>query len=141
MTEFAMPSSSSGIDLSSLKGSLLIVEVLSLEEHVPTVHTQAGEKSPAVRANVSVIDGPREGDEYVDVLIFPKVLQSQLKTNVGKKVLGRLGQGLPKPGKNAAWELAAATPQDIAAAQAWSAQRTMTSAAPASSTATAQPPF
>lgn len=134
--EFAQPSSSSGVDLSTLSGALLVVEVLSVEDHVPTVHTQAGEKSPAVRATLSVLDGPRKGDEYVDVLLFPKVLQSQLKTNVGKKVLGRLGQGLPKPGKNAAWELAPATPSDVQAAQQWSATRGMTSAAPSSA-----PPF
>lgn len=138
--DFAAPSSSSGIDLGSLKGALLIVEVLGVEDHVPTVHTQAGEKSPAVRATVSVVDGARKGDEYVDVLLFPKVLQSQLKTNVGRKVLGRLTQGLPKPGKNAAWELAPATPDDVQAARTFVSQRTMTSAAPAGPASSA-PPF
>jgi hypothetical protein len=136
--DFASPSSSSGIDLSSLKGALLVVEVLSVEEHVPTVHTPAGEKSPAIRANVSVIDGPRAGDDYIDVLLFPKVLQGQLRTHVGEKVLGRLGQKAPtSPGKNAAWALDQATEEDRAKARAYTAQRTMPSAQPASSA----PPF
>lgn len=138
MSEFAMPSMSSGIDLSSLIGALLVIEVQSVEDHVPTVHTIAGEKSPAVKADVFVIDGPRAGDEYPGALLFPKVLQSQLKGNVGKKVVGRLGQGEKKPGKNAAWQLAMPTPADLSAAQSWSANRGLTSAAPASDST---PPF
>lgn len=135
--EFAQPSMSTGIDLATISGSLLVVEVLSVEDHVPTVHTIAGEKSPAVKANVYVIDGAKQGEEFPGALLFPKVLQSQLKTNVGKKVLGRLRQGEKKPGKNAPWELAPATPDDVAAAQRWNATRGMTSAR----SAAAEAPF
>lgn len=137
MSEFAQPSISTAIDLTVMSGALLVVEVLSIEDHVPTVHTIAGEKSPAVKANVYVLDGPHQGEEYPGALIFPKVLQSQLKPNLGKKVLGRLGLGEKKPGKNAPWELAAATPADVAAAQAWNGTRGMSSAA----AATSQAPF
>jgi hypothetical protein len=137
--EFAQPSTSQGIDLQKLMGSLLVVEVVSVEDHVPTVHTPVGEKSPAVKANVFVIDGTYKGEEAFGALIFPKVLQSQLSSNVGKKVLGRLGRGVAKPGKSAAWELAPATPDDIAAAQAWSAARRTNTFASAPATST--PPF
>lgn len=121
--EFAAPSTSTGIDLNTLSGSLLVFDVLSIEPHVPTVHTLPGEKTPAIRATVFVIDGPAAGDEYVDALIFPKVLQSQLRASVGRKVLGRLGKGIPKPGKSAAWELAPATADDTMKAVAWSNSR------------------
>lgn len=134
--DFVQPSSATGVEWATLKGSLLAFEVLSVEDHVPTVHTVAGEKSPAVKANVYVIDGPTAGEDHYGVLVFPKVLQGQLSGAVGRKVLGRLGQRPATPGKNAAWELASATAEDMAAARAWSARQSMTSAAPAST-----PPF
>jgi hypothetical protein len=39
----------------------------------------------AVRATVTVIDGDKAGETYDDTLIFPKVLQSQLKSKLGEK--------------------------------------------------------
>jgi hypothetical protein len=131
---FATPSApSGGLDFKSLLGCLLLIEVLSFEDHVPTVHTKPGEKSPAVRANVAVIDGQGAGDTYDDTLIFPKILVSQTKNNVGQKVLGRLAQGQGKPGQSPPWVLNAAGPEDIAKAEAWvqqNTQPTVTSAAP-----------
>lgn len=120
---FAQPASSSPLDLHALIGALLLIDVLSLEDHVPTVHTLPGEKTPAVRADVAVLDGPHAGEPHDGSLIFPRILQSQLKSNVGKKVLGRLRQGVAKPGKTAPWELAAATDADTAMARAWVARQ------------------
>lgn len=117
MSQFADPAApSSGLDYKEINGRLLLVQVLSVEDHVPTVHSKPGEKSPAVRANVTVLDGPTPGTEYEDTLIFPKVLQSQLRSRVGQMVLGRLGQGYAKPGQSAPWQLAAATDEDKAVA-------------------------
>lgn len=133
---FAKPSApSGGIDFKTLNGALLVVDVLSVEEHVPTVHTRPGEKSPAVKADVYVLDGANAGEEFVDTLIFPKILQSQLSRNVGQKVIGRLTQGTAKPGQSAPWMLAEATDTDNAAGETWLAKRT----SPA--LASAQPPF
>lgn len=135
MTEFAQPGPPSGdpFPMDTNLGRLLMVEVLEHVAHVPTVHTQAGEQTPAVRANITVIDGPTAGAHFRESLVFNKVLIGQLRNQIGRLVLGRLGQGVAKPGKNAAYELAPATPQDTATAQAWLAahkQPTLASAEP-----------
>lgn len=110
MTEqYATPSTPSGLDLKELNGSLLLVEVLGVEHDIQTVHGAAS----AIRANVTVLDGPQADSENEDVLVFPRVLQSQLRSKVGQKVLGRLGQGQAKPGQTAPWTLAAATAEDV----------------------------
>lgn len=117
--QFADPATpSSGMDLNEYSGSLLLFQVLGVEPHVPTVHTKPGEQSPAVRANVTALDGPAAGRLYEDTLIFPKILQSQLKSRVGQMVLGRLGRGVAKPGQSAPWMLNPATEQDKAIANA-----------------------
>lgn len=134
MTGFAAPSApSGGLDFKALHGSLLLIDVLAVEEHVPTVHTKPGEKSPAVRANVTVLDGDQANQTFDDTLIFPKILQSQVRAKVGEKVLGRLGQGTAKPGQSAPWQLDPATEPDVAKAEAWVAANSkpaVSSAAP-----------
>lgn len=118
-----------GIDWAQHKGSLLLIEPTSFEVGV---NTKFG-VNDAVKANVYVIDGAGAGDSYADTLIFPKLLVSQTKGMVGKKVLGRLGQGDAKSGQSAPWLLDAAGPEDIAKAEAWvrqNAQPAVTSAAP-----------
>lgn len=133
---FATPSApSGGLDFKEYNGALLLIDVLMVEDHIPTVHTKPGEKSPAVRANVVVLDGPKSGEVYEDTLIFPKILQSQVKGKVGQKVLGRLRQGIAKPGQSAPWQLAEATAEDVAKAEAWVAQNV------ASTVSSAKPPF
>lgn len=107
------------IDFNLMIGALLVVEVVELIPHIATVNTKAGEMTPAVRADVYVLDGPHGGEEYMDTLIFPKVMQSQLRRHVGSKVLGRVGQGQGKAGQSAPWTLIEATPADTAQAMAW----------------------
>lgn len=114
MSRYAAPAApSGGLNYAELEGVLLLVQVLGVEEHVPTVHTQPGQKTPAVRATVSVLDGPQANTQHEDTLIFPKVLQSQLRGRVGELVLGRLTKGLAKPGQNPPWMLAAAEEKDV----------------------------
>lgn len=110
MTEpFGKPAApGGGVDLDPLLGALLIIDVQGIETGVNTVHGV----SDAVRADVHVVDGPLAGEYNADVLLFPRVLQGQLKGRVGQKVLGRLGRGEAKPGKNAPWLLEEATPAD-----------------------------
>lgn len=135
-TSAAAPSG--GITWADFNGSLLVVEPLGIENGIQTVHGA----NDAVRANVYVITGPGTSDDFEDTLVFPKVLQGQLKSKVGSKVVGRLTQGQAKPGQSAPWVLDAATADDIAKAQAWQAARNgnqFASAAPATSGAT--PPF
>lgn len=116
MTEqFANPAApGESVDWQGLSGSLLLIEPTELVQGINTVHGV----SNAVRANVTVIDGPQAGQRNEDALIFPKVLQSQVRGKIGQKVLGRLGQGVAKPGMSAPWMLHPATPDDIARANA-----------------------
>lgn len=112
MTEnpFATPAAASGgIDLKSLLGALLIIEPHASEDGIQTVHGP----STAVRATVHVVDGPQANEVFEDALLFPKVLQGQLKSRIGQKVLGRLGQGVAKPGQSAPWVMQEAEPADI----------------------------
>lgn len=118
---FATPGSTSGLDYKELNGSLLLIEPLSVETGVKT---SLGDKD-AVRAHVSVIDGPLAGTEQNDALIFPRVLIGQLRSRVGQKVLGRLGQGVARPGQSAPWVLNEATAEDKKAGIAYLNSRTI----------------
>lgn len=115
---FSGPATSTGIDYGEVNGALLLFDVLEVR---PTVTTTLGEKD-AVACNVAVLDGPHSGDTYDDALIFPRVLQSQLRSKVGGKVLGRLGQGVAKPGQNPPWQLAEPTDADRKVGLAWLAK-------------------
>lgn len=107
---FNDPSTATGIEWKPLLGSLLLIQVHGQEVGIKTVHGD----SNAIRADVTILDGEQEGEVYADTLIFPKVLQSQLKPSVGKLVLGRLGQGNKKPGQSPPWTLSPATEADKA---------------------------
>lgn len=122
--EFRSPSSATGITWADLKGSLLLFKVHAVESGVSTVHGE----SDAVRADVIVLDGDAKGETYADALVFPRVLQAQIKSSVGGMVLGRLGQGEAKKGQSAPWLLAESAEADKAIARAYLAE-------------TAKPPF
>lgn len=116
---FAAPApASGGIDLDSVLGALLLVTVNGQEIGVNTVH---GSADP-IRADVAVLDGEHKGETHPDVLLFPRVLISQLKPRIGQKVLGRLGKGTAKAGQSAPWVLEEATEADVAVGTAYLAQ-------------------
>lgn len=112
--EFATPASSVGFVWEDHKAVLLIIEPHALETGIIT---SFGDKD-AVRATIRVVDGTDAGEVYEDSLVFPKALIGQLKSSIGKKVLGRLTQGVAKPGQKPPWLLADPTPADIVAAKA-----------------------
>lgn len=114
MSDFDKPSNASGIDWSQLKGALLVITVHGQEEGVKTVHGLAD----PIRADVLVVDGLLGGVMHADTLVFPKVLIGQLRPSIGKKVLGRLGQGEAKPGQSPPWKLEPFTDADVALAKA-----------------------
>lgn len=124
---FEDPATMTGIDYTALRGSLLLFEVLAVEE-IKTVHSVPGERDPAVRVNATVLDGPQAGTVLSDALVFPKVLVGQLRPRVGKMVLGRLGQGQARPGLNPPWTLDAATDTDRAKASSFLAGSRIASA-------------
>lgn len=120
------PPPSGGITWEDHNGKLLIVEPLAVETGIQTTYGL----SDAVRANVYVITGPTEAEEFADTLIFPKLLQSQTRGQIGKKVVGRLGQGQAKSGQSAPWVISEATTEDIEKAKAYLAGKSVTSAPP-----------
>lgn len=121
---FDSPATASGIDLHSLKGALLIVTVHSHELGIKTAYGE----SDAIRCDVDVVDGDSAGTTFDNTLLFPKVLQSQLRPKVGGKVIGRLGQGQQKPGQSPPWMLIEATPADVEAGKAYLNRTALTSA-------------
>ena len=109
---FATPApATGGVDLKELLGALLIIEPLSVEEGIQTSYGPTS----AVRADIHVVDGAQAGEKHEDALVFPKILQSQLKSRLGQKVLGRLGQGVAKPGQSAPWVIQEPTEADVTA--------------------------
>lgn len=119
---FDGPGSATGISWSDYEGRLLLVKA---HEKDVTVNTSFGE-SKAIRADVTVLDGPGSPEEISDTLIFPKVLQSQVSGNAGsgKSNLGRLGKGTAKPGQSAPWMLGEPTEDDKNTARAYMASQT-----------------
>jgi len=128
----AAPGTGDKLDLKSLLGSLLYVTVT---EYVTGIETAFG-VTDAIRANVAVLDGEHKGDTFTDTLVFPSVLVGQLKAAVGAtdpNVVGRLGQGLAKPGKSAPWVLNEPSPADLEVAtkyEAYAAKKAVTDEEP-----------
>jgi hypothetical protein len=112
--------------MADLNGALVIIDVHALETGINTLNGPAD----AVRADVTILDGPQAGDHHEDTLLWGKVLIGQLRREVGKKVLGRVGQGQQKPGQNAPWILNPATDADTKTATEYLAKTTLTSAGP-----------
>lgn len=114
---FDGPGSAVGIKWDDLDGRLLLIKPLGIEDSIKTAFGD----SSAVRADVIVLDGPGSPEEYLDTLVFPKVLQGQIKSNAGtgRYNLGRLGKGNAKPGQSAPWLLAEPTDADKDVARAY----------------------
>jgi hypothetical protein len=107
---FAAPApASGGIDLNANLGALLLITVKA-QEH--GVKTRFGDADP-VRADVAILDGPNAGEELEEILLFPRVLISQLRSRIGQRVLGRLQQGTATAGQDPPWILAEATEDDV----------------------------
>lgn len=109
------PAPSAGITWADHQGSLMVVEPKSVETGIITTHGVAD----AVRANVYVLTGGTDSEDYEDSLIFPLVLFQQARRSLGMKIVGRLVQGKGQDGKTPPWLLDAATPEDMAKATAW----------------------
>lgn len=113
---FATPASGDNFDLKANEGALLLIKPTGFTEGINTSYGQAD----AVQATIAVVDGPNAGEIVEDALIFPKVLQGQLKKHIGKAMVpGRLGKGTAKPGQSAPWLLSDANEQDMQAVQAF----------------------
>ena len=114
------PTSGDKVNLADLNGALLYINVKKLERDIETAHGTAN----AIGCDVAVLDGAHKGDTYEDTLLFPKILVSQLTPAVDaadSTVVGRLGQGLAKPGKTAPWVLNAPNEAEMAVAAKYEA--------------------
>lgn len=95
-------------------GHTMIVAPTEFIDHIPTVNTKPGEKSPAVRVNVvDFADDPHNPTIYRGVLWFG-VISGPLKRQIGQFLASRMGQGQASPGRNAPWQLV-----DVTGEQAW----------------------
>lgn len=134
------------IEMASLLGSLVLVYV---REYRDKITTSFGD-SDAVAVDLHVLDGPKAGESFENSLLFQRALVGSLRSAAGgDPVLGRVGQGVAKPGQSAAYILQPYTDADAAIGQAWLAARPKqfqqaTAAAPAapaaSPVAVATPP-
>jgi hypothetical protein len=86
-------------------GSLCIFEVNEvLEEFVTSMGP-----GTAVKAAITVVDGPGKGDFYEEALLFGRRVVPQLRSKVGGVVLGTITKGTAKPGQSAPYQIEAAT--------------------------------
>lgn len=114
---FDDPGVATKVEWEELDGRLLLIYP---QEKLTGVVTEYGEKE-AIRARVVILDGPDAPKDLPGAMVFPLVLQGQLRNTVGtgKPVIGRLGQGEKKKGQKPPWELQKATDADRAAAKRW----------------------
>lgn len=134
---FDSPGSGEFINWEDHNGELMVFVPLRFEEHIPTVVTKEGKKSPCVVADVYVLTGENSLDDDGNAQPLGKLYEGQMvfqafqhrlkgKLPVGTKhsfVLARLGQGPKQPGKNKPWILQDVKdkPEDMKTARAWMA--------------------
>jgi len=109
---FTAPASNTeGVKVADLNGHLLIVTPIEYKTGINTVN------GIAEAIEVSIVDLDTN-EEHNSLLWFNVALRNALKPLIGNKVLGRIGQGVAKPGKNAPWILLDATGDATAVAKA-----------------------
>ena len=94
-----------------LQGHLLIIKPV---EYKTGIQTTLGE-AEAIEVDLVDLD---TNTAHTSVLFFNIALRGALKSNIGKSVLARIGQGVAKPGKSAPWILIDATTDADAVAKA-----------------------
>src|ERR1700691_1064449 len=100
---FQQPSQGDQVKIADLLGSLVLIWAKEYREDIQTVHGP----SDAIAGDIHVLDGPKGGETFETTLIFGGALIGSLRSAIGgEPVLGRIGQGLAKPGKNAPWIIA-----------------------------------
>jgi len=108
---FSAPVVNEGVKVADFNGHLLIVSPIEFKANIQTVN------GPADAIEVNVIDLDTN-EEHISLLWFNVALKNALKPLIGQKVLGRIGQGIAKPGKNPPWLLNDATGDADAVAKA-----------------------
>jgi hypothetical protein len=110
---FQQPSQGDRLDMKDVYGSLVLIWVKDYREGITTPF---GEKD-AIACDVHVLDGGKGGEKFENTLIFGGALIGSLRSAAGgDPVLGRISQGVSKPGQNAPWIIQPFTDADAALA-------------------------
>ena len=133
MEAFASPAAASaGPKPADLQGQLLIFKPIEYRSGIETVNGPAD----AISCDVINLD---TGETHSDVLFFNIAIRNALRPLIGQRVLGRIQQGVAKPGKTAPWIIADAS-QDPAAIAKAAAFKLGTASAAAPAAAGGVPP-
>lgn len=116
--EFARPE--------SLNGHLLVIYPIGYVPHIQTQYSRPGERSDAVCCDVIDLDDKDELGNIGKVYRSSNFMQAQLIVSlrpfVGRKVLGIMGKGVGKVGRQAPWVIRdmSQDQESVARARAWS---------------------
>lgn len=130
MEAFASPAAASaGPKPADLQGQLLIFKPIEYRSGIETVNGPAD----AISCDIINLD---TNQEYSDVLFFNIAIRNALRPLIGQRVLGRIQQGVAKPGKTAPWIIVDASADQAAIAKA-SAYKSGAATTPAAAPAAA----
>lgn len=107
---FDGPGSTASIKWDDHKGQLVLIWA---KQEKP--FTYDGETKDVIQADVVVLDPPDSAPiKYSNVLVFPRVMQGQIRNNIGRNRpnLGRVAKGEAKPRQTAPWILTDPTEDD-----------------------------
>lgn len=125
------------VKIPELLGCLVLVYVREIREGITTPY---GEKEAAA-VDLHVLDGQKGGEVFENSLIFQGALIGSLRSAVGgDPVLGRISQGVAKPGQSAPFILTPYTDADAAIATGYISRRPKPFQAPPAATAAAPAP-
>ena len=110
---FQQPSQGDQVKVAELVGCLVLVWVKEFREDITTTFGP----SDAVIVDMHVLDGTKGGEKFENTMLFQKALIGSLKPAIGgEPVLGRVGQGVSKPGQSPPYILQPFTDADAAVA-------------------------
>jgi hypothetical protein len=110
---FQQPSQGDQVKVAELLGCLVLIWVREFREDVTTTYGP----SDAIACDIHVLDGVKGGEKFENTLIFQKALIGSLRSAAGgEPVLGRISQGVAKPGQSAPYILTPFTDADAALA-------------------------
>ena len=107
---FDGPGSTTAIKFSDHEGRLALIWARAERQH-----TYDGETKDVIQGDVVILDPPGSDPiEYKNTMIFPRVMQGQVRGNIGtgKPNLGRIGKGEAKPRQTQPWILNDPNEQD-----------------------------
>ena len=110
---FQQPPQGDQVKVAELTGSLVLIWAKEYRKDVPTSFGP----SDAIAADVHVLDGLKGGETFKNTMLFQRALIGSLQAAIGgEPVLGRIGQGVAKPGQSAPYILQPFTDADAALA-------------------------